>query len=67
MAAMGSTCSPQAAERVSYMQAVLDRHLNSLLAGTPRRSVLMVDTDKIGSDGGWAPCFACVVRAERVG
>ena len=34
------------------VQAVLDRHLDKLLADCPRRSVLMVDTDKSGPDGG---------------
>lgn len=36
----------------AVMQRVMDSALNVLLADAPRRSVLMIDTEKDGADGG---------------
>ncbi len=38
------------------VQRALDAALALVLAGAPRRSVLLMDTDKEGPDGGCAPC-----------
>ena len=38
------------------MQRLLDKHLDVLLADAPRRSVLFIDSSKVGVDGGCAHC-----------
>lgn len=38
------------------VQRVLDKHLDVLLADAPRRSVLFIDSSKVGADGGCAHC-----------
>ena len=38
------------------MQRLLDKHLDVLLADAPRRSVLFIDSSKVGADGGCAHC-----------
>ena len=35
-----------------YLQRDLDERLNVLLKDSPRRSVLMIDSEKTGNDGG---------------
>ncbi len=46
-------------------QRLLDKHLDMLLADAPRRSVLFIDSSKVGADGGCAPC--CGVPSFKKG
>jgi len=48
---------PACVERRGALRAqrLLDKHLATLLADAPRRSVLFVDSSKVGADGGCGP------------
>ena len=50
---------------IVYAQRQLDKHLDVLLADEPRRSVLFIDSSKVGADGGCASCYATFIPTMK--